>query len=184
MSSKQSSAADSEEQAKALAFGDHHFDFANFHEGYVRHYIALADTKAAWVFTVASAAIAFIFGRTASKTELLDPQWSMATALVWSAAAFLCLSALFSFSVIRPRKPSSCGDGIVFFAQVAGKANAKAYGSEVGSYDKASLTAARLEHCYDVSRVCASKYASLRLGIWSGLVGIALTLLQLLWVST
>lgn len=160
-----------------------HNEFADFHEGYVRHYIALADTKAAWAFTVASGAIAFVFSRTASRTELLDPQWSVGTSLVWAATAFLGLSALFSFLVIRPRRPTSADDGIVFFVQVADKASASAYASEVAGYDQNSLTTARLEHCYDVSRVCASKYASLRLAIWSGLLGVVLTLLQLLWVQ-
>lgn len=164
-------------------FADLHLEFADFHEAYVRHYITLADTKAAWVFTVASGAMAFIFGRTASRTELLDAQWSVATLLVCAATAFLCLSALFSFLVIRPRQTCTSADGIIFFGQVANHPSASAYTSAVAEHDGAALAAARLEHCFDISRVCSAKYASLRLAIWSGLLGVALTLLQLLWVS-
>lgn len=159
-----------------------HAEFAEFHEGYVRHYIALADTKAAWTFTVASGAIAFLFGRASSRTELLDPQWSIATASVWSATIFLCLSALFSFLVIRPRRSSSSTDGIVFFGQVAKKASAGAYLSDLATHDQVSLIAARLEHCYDISQVCSSKYDALHFAIWAGLFGIVFTLLQLLLV--
>lgn len=157
-------------------------EFAQFHEGYVRHYISLADTKAAWAFTVASGALAFVVGRTASKAELLDPQWSVKTALVWTAVSFLCLSALFSFLVIRPRRTVSSTDGIIFFGHVAAKASASAYVAAVTEYDQAALAAARLAHCYDVSRVCTSKYAALRAAIWSGIFGMAFALSQLLWV--
>jgi hypothetical protein len=169
-------------ESTTIKLGEHHSEFALFHEGYVRHYIALADTKAAWCFTVAAGALAFVFGRTASRTELLDPQWSWGTGVVWGATVFLLLSALFSFLVIRPRPTTSSHHGIIFFVQIANKANASTYISDVAGHSKSTLTAARLEHCYDISRVCASKYASIRRAIWFGLVGLALTLLQLLWV--
>jgi hypothetical protein len=162
--------------------GDFHASFAEFHEGYVRHYISLADTKAAWAFTVASGAIAFVFSRTESRAELLHPQWSVETTLVWAAISFLCLSALFSFLVISPRRSSSSADGIVFFGHVAAKANADAYISAVADHDQASLAAERLAHCYDISRVCASKYTALRAAIWFGLLGIVFALSQLLRV--
>lgn len=45
--------------SRAFVFGEPHSEFASFHEGYVRHYIALADTKAGVIFTLAAGVIGY-----------------------------------------------------------------------------------------------------------------------------
>ncbi|RSV39506.1 hypothetical protein CA234_14725 [Sphingomonas sp. ABOLE] len=68
----------------------------------------------------------------------------------------------------------------MFFGSVAAKNNAASYVSEVAAHDFAEITEARLKHCFDVSKVCAEKYASLKKAIWFGLLALAVTLAAVL----
>ena len=158
-----------------------HWDFAEFQEAYVRSYISLADTKAAWTFTITSGMLAYLFSRDAIQVALLEPQWSLRFGTLFLSVVFLVLSAFHSFRVVAPRLKSPSAEGIVFFSAVAALPNATSYVSAVASKDKETLAEARLKHCYDVSRVCDSKYSALKKSIWLGLPGVALALVSLLW---
>lgn len=157
-----------------------HAEFADFHEGYVRHYINLADTKAAWTFTIASGLLAYLFSRDSVQLALLDPKLSLSNALLLLSTLLLVLSAFYSFRVVAPRLISQSGEGLIFFGSVARKRDADAYVTAVAAANKCVLTEARLKHCYDVSRVCADKYASLKKAIWLGLPGLAAAMVSLL----
>ncbi|WP_126002055.1 Pycsar system effector family protein [Sphingomonas sp. ABOLE] len=159
---------------------EHHKNFAEFHESYVRNYISLADTKAAWAFAIVSGALVYLIGTDKTKTALLAPALSLSYASLIAAALLLVVSAFFSFRVVAPRLTSKSGDGIVFFGSVAAKNNAASYVSEVAAHDFAEITEARLKHCFDVSKVCAEKYASLKKAIWFGLLALAVTLAAVL----
>jgi hypothetical protein len=160
---------------------DHHWEFANFEEGYVRCYITLADTKAAWSFTIASGMLAFLFSQNSTQLMLLKPEWSRALILLLAGVILLVLSAFYSFRVVAPRLKSPSGEGIVFFGAVAAQKSAESYVSAVAARDKRALTEARLKHCYDVSRVCSGKYQHLKRAIWLGLPGLALAITYLLF---
>lgn len=153
--------------------GDHHADFAEFHEGYVRSYISLADTKAAWIFTITAGMVVFLFGSDQSSAQLFAPSMSLSYFLLVLSVGLLTVSAFFSFLVVAPRLTSFSGEGIVFFGAVARRANSDEYLQIVSHYDKSALTRARIRHTYDVSRVCDRKYASLKKSIWLGLPGLA-----------
>jgi hypothetical protein len=157
-----------------------HGDFAGFQEGYVRHYISLADTKAAWAFAISAGLLAFLFGNAETPKALLSPSWSVSYSLLIGAIAFLVASALFSFLVVAPRLTSRSGEGVVFFAAVASKSDATAYVREIAAHDERAVAEARIRHCYDVSVVCTRKYASLKKAIWLGLPAVALTLAHVL----
>lgn len=172
-------------QAEVLSTGslnldEHHADFAAFQEGYVRDYIGLADTKAAWTFTIASGVLAYLFGQAEIRAALLAPSCSAEYALLVASALSLGLSAFFAFRVVAPRLTSSSGEGIVFFGAVAAKSSAETYIRDVADRSASELTSARLQHCYDVSNVCAKKYRSLKKSIWFGLPALALTLIYML----
>jgi hypothetical protein len=155
----------------APRLGEAHGSFAEFHQGYVSGYIQFADTKAAWVFAIASGLLAYIFSTRAMETTLLLPAWSVPFVLASATLLLLVLAAAFSFLVIAPRF-SRTGDGIVFFASVAKKKSADSFVREIASMNEGRLTEARLKHCYDISFVCARKYKYLRLAFWTGLLGL------------
>lgn len=159
---------------------EHHADFAGFQEDYVRNYISLADTKAAWTFTIASGVLAYLIGTEKTKDVLLAPVLSWPYASLIASVLLLVVSAFFSFRVVAPRLASKSGEGIVFFGSVAAKDDAASYVSEVAAHDPAEITEARLKHCFDVSKVCDGKYASLKKAIWFGLPALAVTLVAVL----
>ncbi|GGO93655.1 Pycsar system effector family protein [Stakelama pacifica] len=158
---------------------EHHADFAGFQEGYVRDYISLADTKAAWTFTIASGVLVYLIGTEKIKDALLAPVLSWPYASLIVSVLLLVISAFFSFRVVAPRLASKSGEGIVFFGSVAAKDDAANYVSEVAAHDPAAITEARLKHCFDVSKVCDGKYASLKKAIWFGLPALAVTLVAI-----
>jgi hypothetical protein len=162
------------------SLADFHAEFADFEEGYVRSYIALADTKAAWSFTIASAMLAFLFGQETTKRDLLAPACSVEFALLLGSAALLTVSAFYSFRVVAPRLRSPSGEGIIFFGAVASQESAATYVEDVAAKDKRALTEARLKHCYDISRVCDAKYKALKGALWLGVLGLALAIAYLL----
>ncbi len=159
---------------------EHHADFAGFQEGYVRNYISLADTKAAWTFTIASGVLVYLIGTDKTKGALMAPVLSWSYASLIASVLLLVVSAFFSFRVVAPRLTSKSGEGIVFFGSVAAKSDAASYVSEVAAHDPAKITEARLKHCFDVSKVCDRKYASLKKAIWCGLPALAVTLVAVL----
>lgn len=156
-----------------------HTDFAQFHESYVSRYIGLADTKASWAFAIAAGAIGYMAGNDHIRATL-HTGWGPPTALYVTAAALLLTSAIFSFLVIAPRLGSYSGEGLVYFGAVAQRKSADEYVSAIASQSEAQLTEARLKHCYEISGICARKYAFLGKAIVVGipaLFGLAALLL-------
>lgn len=148
-----------------------HRSFAEFHQGYVSAYIQFADTKAAWVFAVASGLLAYVFGNDELRALMFLPAWNLPFILLIGTILLLALSAVLSFLVISPRLPTS-GEGVVFFSAVARKSSADSYVREIASMNDPALTEARLKHSYDISRVCARKYGHLRWAFWTGVLGL------------
>lgn len=153
-----------------------HEEFASFEEGYVRSYVALADTKAAWTFTVASGLLAYLFSKDVARQTLLNAEWSPSHLTLLGGVILLILSAFYSSRVVAPRLQSPSHEGIVFFGAVANQPDAQSYVNAVRGYDRQALTEARLKHCYDVAKICQTKYSLLRKAIWFGLPGLVLAL--------
>lgn len=162
------------------ALEEHHGEFAGFQEAYVRNYILLADTKAAWTFTIASGVLVYLIGTDKTKNALLSPECSWPYAVLLTSVVLLTISTFFSFRVVAPRLASKSGEGIVFFGSVASKNDAATYVNDVAAHDAPGLIEARLKHCFDVSTVCKGKYASLKKAIWFGLPALAVTLVAIL----
>jgi hypothetical protein len=154
---------------------DFHRDFANFHEGYVRSYISLADTKAGIIFALTSSIIAYLFSDAHFHKLLFMPTRSWSTGLAYISSSALLLAATFSAWVIAPRTLHT-GEGLVFFGSVSRYRSDLAYVRAVRESSEAELTEARLRHCYNVSQVCWRKYRVLRSAIWSGAIGLLLLL--------
>lgn len=143
-----------------------HADFAEFHEQYIRHYIAFADTKAGVIFTLAAGLFGFLLGDEAVKKALFEPESFCTFAIPALSLFLLTLTASFAFLVIAPRLSSKSGEGLVFFGAVADRKSATEYIFDVGSSSIQELTEARLKHCYDIAVICQQKYKFLKYAIW------------------
>lgn len=150
-------------------------DFAGFHEGYVRHYIALADTKAAVLFGLASAFITFLFSKPAFHALLFKSTCSWPSWVAWICIALLITGAGIAAWVIAPRLKTT-GEGLVFFGAVRAHSSGEDYVNAVRSAGADRLAEAQLRHCYDVSAVCWRKYQNLRRAIWLSVAGLAASL--------
>lgn len=157
-------------------FGDYHAEFAQFHEGYVRHYISFADNKAAVVFGVTSSLTAFLFANPAVRRLVANTPCEFASVLAVTTTICLLTSAGLAGWVIVPRMKNS-GEGLIFFGQVNAYGKSAAYLRAVKAADEADLTEARINHCYDLSAICWRKYLVLRASMWSGFAGVALLIL-------
>jgi hypothetical protein len=147
-----------------------HTEFASFREEYVRHYISLADTKATMLFGVAAGLLAYLFGQSKFNELIRDPAFTIEYTQVVTTVILLILSAFCASLVIAPRLANT-GEGIVFFGSVARYSSSLKYLEHVAKQDEAKLTAARIQHTYDVSKACVKKYDMLRRAFWLGCLG-------------
>jgi len=168
---------ESSSSPKETVLEDYHGTFAEFHEGYVRAYIALADTKAAWTFAVSSGVLAYLLGSDNSRALLLNPSWTPQFVIGATAVLFLSLSSVCSFLVIAPRLSVPSGDGVVFFGHVAARPTAAKFVSDIAKLKFGDIIEARLRHAYDVAKICDRKYGLLRKAIWLGFPGLLSALL-------
>ena len=150
-------------------------EFAGFHEGYVRNYIALADTKAAIVFGLSSTFITFLFSKPGFHTLLFEPTCTWSTGFAWTSTVSLVSGAAFAAWVISPRLKHT-SEGLVFFGAVRAYPSSMAYVDAIRSAGADRLADARLMHCYNVSDVCWRKYQTLRRAIWLSLAGLTASL--------
>lgn len=164
---------------QASRLEDVHLSFVDFHQGYVTEYIQLADTKAAWVFAVASGLIAYMFSNSNIQGAVQFQGWDWLTVLICVTLVLLVSTAVLSFLVIVPRLSRS-RDGIVFFASVATRASPDEFVREIAGMSESALIEARLRHGYDISKICTKKYRLLALAFKFGvfaLVGMAFVVL-------
>jgi len=151
---------------------EHHKEFSEFHEGYVSRYISLADTKASWIFALTSALLVFM----ATDDDLaqvyiaIKGDW-LGVLILLVIFTLLALGGIFSFLVIAPNLRSWSGESLVFFASVAKQKDSETYIDKIAQLDDHQMTDIRLQHCYDISKVCARKYKCLRCAIWFGAIG-------------
>jgi len=162
--------------------GSAHKEFAGFHQGYVSSFISLADTKASWVFALASGAILYFLALDAAREQLLKPSWSAEFLLLGIPLLFLGLSSLSAFLVIVPRLPNT-GEGFVFYGAVAKWKSAESYINALSKKREAELTSLRLHHTYDLSRICIRKYGWLRKSMWFGVLGLLSAVAPLLMLK-
>lgn len=153
-----------------------------FHQHiYVTEYIKLADQKAAVIFAAVTGMLCYFFNTGLQKMWLKPIQ-------TWSALDFLCLLAMLSLAiglcaacaVLVPLLRKS-HRGLVFFGSVAEFESSTAYASEALSTPHQRLTRAILQHTYDLSKTCSTKYTKLVVAIWGAIIGTVLSVLVLLF---
>lgn len=150
-----------------------HEDFALFQEGYVRSYIALADAKATLLFGAGAGLITYLFSKERFEETIFSFSGSAPFFLYLTALVFLSLSTACAALVIVPRLTQS-GEGLIFFGAVSAHPSAAGYLQHVAGLSASELTAARIKHCYDVSKTCVRKYNMLRRSfLFGGLAAMA-----------
>ena len=174
--------------SQLASLSEHHKEFAEFHEGYVSRYIQLADTKASWVFALASALLVFMVSDNDLNAMYISLKGDVIgngiiLGIILGIFALLLLSALFAFLVIAPNLRSPSGEGVVFFGTVAKYQDNNTYVTTVAKLTDQEMTKLRLKHCFDVSKVCAKKYKNLKCAIWLGATG-AFLLVALVFLRT
>jgi hypothetical protein len=154
-------------------------EFSNGVHAYINDYIRMADQNAAFLFAAVGATLAFLNSRGMTKLWIKDPfTWSPTEGLAFLAVLGLLASAAASAIVLVPRKKGS-RTGLVSWGAIAKCRSAGEYVRLVRATDPAELTDAKLEHCFELSRVCAKKYNALAWGLWSGGIGFVATLVYL-----
>ncbi len=166
--------------SQTARFGKEGSDFASFHEGYIRHYIALADTKAGVIFTLAAGVIGYLLNDEDIQATIVVPSCSSGFVVLILALLSLGLVSALAFFVIAPRLSSPSNEGLVFFGSVAKKASSEDFVTEIANSSEDRLTEARLKHCYDTAVVCSRKYALLKAAIWLTPISLLLALLSML----
>lgn len=105
-------------------------------------------------------------------------QWSFVDALGFVSMLGLAVGAGILLAVVFPRLKGS-RRGILFFNAIAEYGNSAEYVEDVLVHSGDYLVRTKLQHCYDLSKVCRAKYRMLRIGFWVGSIGAATTLLFL-----
>jgi len=140
---------------------------------YVRDNIQLADQKAIFFFTGATALLAFLF-KNGSSNYWIKPlmQWNVMDITACLAMAGLGAGALLAISVVWPRLPGS-RRGFIFWEAIAEYETAREYSNDLAGLSAATLSQCVSDHCYDLSKICRTKYRRLRLSVWCCSVGLA-----------
>jgi hypothetical protein len=148
-------------------------EFAYAVHKYVRDNIQLADQKAAFFFTGATALLAFLF-KNGTSEYWIKPlmQWNVIDITAFVAMGGLGAGSLLAISVVWPRLPGS-RRGFIFWEAVAEYETAREYADDVARLSAATLSQCVSEHCHDLSKVCRAKYKHLRFSIWLCSIGLA-----------
>lgn len=156
--------------------------FADAAHQYVREYIRLADQKATFLFTSATALLAFLYKNEVS-ARWLKPimQWNILDTVSFVAMTALAIGVILALLVVVPRMSGS-RRGFLFWEAIAEYHGGRQYSDELRLLSAASLTQVKAEHCFELARVCRTKYRMLRAAIWTGAVGLAASLVVFLFV--
>lgn len=145
--------------------------YASEHGGYINSYIALADTKAAWLFAIPAAGLAYLAGQPEFWSLVSTPGAGWLKLLAVIATIALLGSAAAAFAVIVPRLGGS-PRGIFYFGAVAARTSADSFLDELAPMSESDLLNARLRHNFEIARLCRRKYRALRVATWIGLIGL------------
>lgn len=158
---------------------DLHSKFSEDVHNYIREYIRNADQKAAFFFAATTALLAFLHSQNATGRWFKDVRsWSFVDALAFFAMVGLGSSACVLLAVVFPRLKGS-RRGILFFNAIAEHDSSMEYADEVLHRSPQEIIRVKLQHSYDLAKVCTNKYRHLRVGFWIGSIGAGAALLFL-----
>ncbi len=148
------------------------YKFAEEIHQYIREYIRLADQKAGFIFTASVALLALLYQKGVFKNWLRLPnQWHLADVFALLAVLALSLAAFTSICVVVPRLKGS-PRGYIYWNSIAAYESGDKYAEAIIDLTKPELAGSKLKHCYELAKVCRSKYIMLKRSFWAGLLGL------------
>ena len=147
---------------------------------YIAEFIRLADQKAAFVFALNTGLLCYGFNAGVCHMWLKEfNSWTVLDLFCFVAMTMLVFGLFFSYGVIMPNLHKS-HRGFVFFGSIAEYESATAYSSDILSTVPAQLSRAILQHSYDISKICTSKYRKLGFALRFTIIGIIAFVIVLL----
>src|SRR6266545_1720993 len=148
-------------------------EFTSFTHQYIRDFINLADQKATFFFTGATALLGFLYSKNVSGRWLKPVMtWNILDTIAFVAMAALAGGAFLALLVIIPRTPGS-RRGFLFWEAIAEYDTGRQYADELWLLSSPTLFQVKAEHCFDLAKVARRKYKMLRCALWTGAVGLA-----------
>jgi hypothetical protein len=132
--------------------------FAEEKHQYLREYISAADQKAFFFFTINSSLLAFLNTKDASSHFLKLSPWTISDLVTFIAVVGLMISAIFFLWVITPRLKGS-KRGLIFFSAIAEYATKGEYINAVQKLSETSILTEKLQHCYELAKICNTKHS-------------------------
>lgn len=158
---------------------DYQWKFSEETHQYVREYIRLADQKAAFFFAGATALIAFLYKADLVQQFVKPPtEWVFVDMLSFVATFGLAISVLACLATVFPRLKGS-KRGLVLFSAIAEFESRKEYATDVLQREISELIEAKLCHVHDLANICGQKYTALKIGQYSGAIGVIFMVLLL-----
>ena len=126
--------------------------------------------------------LAFLYNKNVS-ARWLKPlmQWNILDTIAFVAMAALSLGAFLALLVVIPRTSGS-RRGFLFWEAVAEYESGRQYFDDLWRLSPPSLVQVKVEHCYEMAKVCRRKYRMLRYALWCGAVGLAGSLFVFLFL--
>ena len=136
-------------------------EFSNEVKSLTVDMIKLADDKAKAAFALSTALVVYLFNGQEYFPSLDSAVEILKAITFFGALCGLGISAYYSMRVLMPRMRTNY-DGLVFFDSVAAKASGKEYADAVMSASKEDLQRETAIHNYELAKVTAEKFDSLK----------------------
>ena len=160
---------------------EYRWRFAEETHGYIREFIRQADQKAVFFFAATTALLAFLYRVDLVHSWIkLPKEWGFFDFLSFFATFGLAVSALLFLWTVFPRLGGS-RRGIMFFRAIAECESSRAYLEDISRCNVNELLSSKLAHVYELARICTRKHSSLVAGLWAASIGIAATVLLLMF---
>lgn len=148
---------------------------------YVTQYIQSADQKAVFLFSTATALLAFLHQDGGSARWLKAPAaWGFLGSVTCIAMLALAGAAVFAVAVVIPRLPGSA-KSLVSFLGIAEHETPQEYADRLLRTPGPALLAEKAQHCYTLATVCRRKHRLLQGAVILEALGVAATMLYFLF---
>ncbi|MGV8948747.1 MAG: Pycsar system effector family protein [Candidatus Paracaedibacter sp.] len=162
-------------------YQQHHILHAKEQHTYTREYIKNADNKSTFFFSIVSIFLGYL---NANKTSEMWMKplctWSILDLNSFITMIGLGISSIFFLLVIMPRLGGS-KRGLIYFNGVVEHNTPNDYAVNILNCSEDYLIQAKLEHCYELSKICQSKYLALQRGIFIGGVSLFAGIIHLIF---
>lgn len=152
---------------------DPYLEFGKFEHEYINKYIDAADRKAGVTFTITSAILIYLVEGSDTLAWLPTLTVSLVDVISLSSAFLFLTSSVCSFMVIYPRL-GGAAEGFVYWGSVSRREASQQYRDEILSKSLETLVSARLEHSYELAKICTRKFELISLSMRFGILAAVL----------